>query len=320
MLDWDDLRVFLVAYREGSIGRAAEVLGVSGSTVSRRLAALEDALGQALFVRSPEGLMPTDAACHAFAAAEDAERCLTRVEGLLSAHDRPRGLVRVTLSSEMLHNVVLPHWPGFAERYPEITVDFLESPHLADLERWEADIAIRTVMPSSTEQLVVTRVRDSFSRLFGARSLLQRQGLDVSDTAALADLADAGWSAWPWIDWMPAFEQLPLARARQQLYPNARVVLRFESLESIRMAACAGLGLAFLPNYFGLMSPTLVPLPSLLSDKPHPVYMVCHTAIRHTARTHAVWTYLHDLLRGNDDDQLAMGRAAKTQAYGLVFP
>lgn len=320
MLDWDDLKVFLVAYREGSIGRAADVLGVSGSTISRRLAGLEDVLGQPLFARSPEGLLPTDAARQAFVAAEEAERCIVRVEGLLSAHDRPRGNVRVSLSAELLHNVVLPSWSNFVELHPEITVEFLESPRLADLERWEADIAIRTVRPQDTEQLVVTRVRESSSRLFGSRTLLRQRGIDPADVAALAELATGGWAGWPWVDWTATFEHLPLSVARRQLYPDARVVLRLESLDSIRMAASAGLGIAFLPNFFGLVSPMLEPLPSSLPQKAHPLYMVSHAAVRHTARAHAVWTHLGELLRGNDLDQLEFGRAAVARAYGVVFP
>ena len=60
-LDWRLLQVFLVAAEAGSLGRAAAALGDSQPTLSRRLAELEAALGQALFERSPRGLSPTAA-------------------------------------------------------------------------------------------------------------------------------------------------------------------------------------------------------------------------------------------------------------------
>ena len=51
-VDWDDLRTFLAVARAGSLADAARGLGVSYSTVSRRLAALEHGLGVRLFDRS----------------------------------------------------------------------------------------------------------------------------------------------------------------------------------------------------------------------------------------------------------------------------
>ncbi|MEO0603311.1 MAG: LysR family transcriptional regulator, partial [Myxococcota bacterium] len=51
-MDLDDLALFLVAIRAGSASRAAAELGVSISTVSRRLDRLESAVGSALVVRT----------------------------------------------------------------------------------------------------------------------------------------------------------------------------------------------------------------------------------------------------------------------------
>ena len=62
MLPWDDLRFLLAAERSGSLSRAARELGVSLSTISRRLRTLEEAIGRPLFVRTPSGLEPTSAA------------------------------------------------------------------------------------------------------------------------------------------------------------------------------------------------------------------------------------------------------------------
>ena len=60
-LDWRLLQSFLAAAQAGSLSRAAAMLGDSQPTLSRRLAQLEQALGQALFERSPRGLAPTPA-------------------------------------------------------------------------------------------------------------------------------------------------------------------------------------------------------------------------------------------------------------------
>ena len=61
MVDWDDYRVFLGLSREGSIHRAAQRLHLDLSTVRRRLARLEEALGARLFRRRRQGVTLTPA-------------------------------------------------------------------------------------------------------------------------------------------------------------------------------------------------------------------------------------------------------------------
>ncbi|MCC6875776.1 MAG: LysR family transcriptional regulator, partial [Sandaracinaceae bacterium] len=54
---WDDARVLLALLRQRTLLAAGKSLGVNASTISRRLDALEEALGARLFDRTPEGLM-----------------------------------------------------------------------------------------------------------------------------------------------------------------------------------------------------------------------------------------------------------------------
>ena len=75
---WDDVRVFLAAYRLLSLGMAAARLGLDTSTVSRRIAAFERELGVRLFERSREGLQRTLAAEQLFEAAEAMEAAHAR--------------------------------------------------------------------------------------------------------------------------------------------------------------------------------------------------------------------------------------------------
>ena len=83
---WDDLRIFLAAFREGSCAAAGARLGVNQSTISRRVAALEGDLGVRLFDRMPEGLVPTAAAEEIVPRAElfeaTAAELMDAVEGL----------------------------------------------------------------------------------------------------------------------------------------------------------------------------------------------------------------------------------------------
>ena len=59
---WDDLETVLHLVREGSLARAAEQLGVTYTTVARRIVRAETALGVTLFERLSDGYRPTEAA------------------------------------------------------------------------------------------------------------------------------------------------------------------------------------------------------------------------------------------------------------------
>ena len=61
MINWDDLRYILTVHRHGSLAAAAKVLGQNKSTVGRRIAALEEALGVSLLARKSAGYEMTAA-------------------------------------------------------------------------------------------------------------------------------------------------------------------------------------------------------------------------------------------------------------------
>ena len=69
-VDWNDLKYLLALKRAGTLAGAARELGVDHSTVSRRLAALEEGIGSQLLRRTPEGLCFTEAGNHAARTAE----------------------------------------------------------------------------------------------------------------------------------------------------------------------------------------------------------------------------------------------------------
>src|SRR3546814_17218251 len=60
VMEWSDVRIFLAIVRSGTFGGAARSLQISHPTVGRRLRALEQAIGHALFQRTADGLVLTD--------------------------------------------------------------------------------------------------------------------------------------------------------------------------------------------------------------------------------------------------------------------
>src|ERR1700722_15245652 len=80
-MDWDDVRVFLAAVRQGSMRAAGRALGLSQPTIARRLAAFEATFGgPSLFARLPEGLRLNAAGEQLVAAAEGIEDAVLTLE------------------------------------------------------------------------------------------------------------------------------------------------------------------------------------------------------------------------------------------------
>ena len=86
-MNWDDLKVLLALSREGSTRRAAATLGVSNTTVMRRLESLEEQVGGRLFDRTPDGFRATSLADQLLPAAREVEEMLAEAERQVSGKD-----------------------------------------------------------------------------------------------------------------------------------------------------------------------------------------------------------------------------------------
>ncbi|WP_082938861.1 LysR family transcriptional regulator [Mitsuaria sp. 7] len=155
---WEWYRSFLGVLREGSLSGAARALDLTQPTVGRHVAALEAQVGQSLFVRTPAGLLPTEAALALRPYAEAMDSTAAALERTARSHgDGVRGIVRVTASEVIGVEVLPPLIAELRERHPALIVELVLSNRVQDLLRREADIAIR-MTPPKQEQLIARRV------------------------------------------------------------------------------------------------------------------------------------------------------------------
>ena len=176
-IGWELYRTFLSVLKEGSLSGAARGLGITQPTVGRHIAALEQALGVALFTRSQLGLTPTEAALGLRTYAETMESTAASLERAATAHgEGVRGVVRVSASEVMGVEVLPPIIEQLRRRYPELKVELVLSNRVQDLLRREADIAVRMMRPEQ-EQLVARRVGNIEVGLYARKDYLARQGV-----------------------------------------------------------------------------------------------------------------------------------------------
>lgn len=126
--DWNDLRYFLAVARSGSTIAAAKDLGVNQSTVQRRLAALEEAIGRELVERLPVGYRLTRYGEEIRPFAESVETAITCFDRKVAATDTaPTGTVRLTCSEGMAYRFIPRMLDVFHTRYPALRVDLVIS-------------------------------------------------------------------------------------------------------------------------------------------------------------------------------------------------
>ena len=288
---WDDVRVFLIALRQGSLGAASDKLGIDTSTVSRRLSSLEEALGGKLFDRGREGLAPTRLGEIVLPAAEAMEAAHARFgRDASSAEGGVEGVVRLSVPPGMADAFVAPTLVRLREKHPKVRLELDASVRVLDLMRHEADIALRTVRPQGAD-LVVTKIASSRWRVAAAPSLAKKLGRIAS------------WTAASWIAWDADLASMPFARWLPKHVPRADIALRTSHFASQIVAGESGLGLLIVPQeYFAIRA--LAPVhhaPALdasVAELPcDDLWLVGHRALRDVPRVDAVWQFILDEMK-----------------------
>lgn len=237
MLDWNDISYFLAVARTGSTLAASKQLKVSQATVSRRITALEDGLGTALFVRQPSGysLSPRGSAVlPAAEAVEDAVMAFSN--GVAAEARRVSGTVHVTTVESAANAWAIPALAFIREKHPDIRVEIIASDENLDLVHGQADVAIRFGERPSEQTLVVRHIIDLEEAFYASQDLVERLGMPT-------DLADL--SRYPLV--MTTNRNGGIHKWMTEHLPEAEVTHRTNSLSSIITAVKKGLGASILP-------------------------------------------------------------------------
>lgn len=287
---WDDVRVYLAIMRGGSLGQAALRLGLDTSTVSRRVAALEAALGARLFERSREGITATRVAELMLPAAEAMEASHAQLaREAASAEGKVEGVVRISMPPGESETFVAPALSRLRARHPKLCIELDASARLVDLTRHEADLALRSVRPANAELVAVKLLRAAWC-VAAAPAL-------VTELGRLSD-----WHAVPWITWDRDLSRFAPSRWLARHVPRADVALRTSHFAAQLAAARSGLGALLVPEphraAHGLtrvlhgraLAGSVEQLPS------DDLWLVGLHATRALPRVAAVWSFLREEL------------------------
>lgn len=184
-MHWDDLRIFLAVARSESLTGAGRALRMDPATVGRRVARLEEQLGTRLFVKSPQGYVPTPDGERLQARAEQAEQAFDLgVEEVQGQAGRLTGTVRIG-APDGAANYVLPQvCASICDDNPGLEIQIVALPRVFNLSKREADLAISVSRPETGDRLTVQKLSDYGLHLAASDEYLARN----PPITALADL------------------------------------------------------------------------------------------------------------------------------------
>jgi molybdate transport repressor ModE-like protein len=226
-IPWDDARLYLAVVEAGSLSGAARKLRMTQPTVSRRLAELEELLGEPLFDRTAGGTTLTEYGARLVEPARHMAHFAGELARVAEQKDESSGIVRITASPGVAHGFLLPFAATLAEEFPKIQLHVVSSVRPLDLARREADIALR--LGGAEEPDCVANIALDLGPYAA-----ERYAASVKSTRDPAALS--------WIGWAPPFDDLSPNSILRRLVPGFR--LGFASDDYlVQMRACElGLG------------------------------------------------------------------------------
>lgn len=238
-IDWEAIRCFVAVARRGSLSEAADELGMSIPTISRRIDGLETQLALKLLQRGPRGARLTEAGHAILQVAEPGARQLSQIARRARALQEGPNLpsVRISATESVIADVLAPRLDRLRAQDPSISIDLEVSNDIANLNAGRTDVAIRMVRPAE-ETLIARRLPVIRLGLFASPDYLKGKDLDrlvLSDEHLV------------WLDRQYGEIAENIWLKAQGL--EASIRFSSSSVRALLNAAVAGVGIAPLPAY-----------------------------------------------------------------------
>lgn len=295
---WDDLRIIKAIGDSGGLVSAAAALGVNHSTMSRRLAAIEEALGVVLFDRRRNGYVATEAGLEMIALGERVERDILSVACRISGHVQGhKGDLRITTSDALLLDFLTPIIADFQKGNPGIRVEMIVGNKPLNLARGESDIAFRATT-APPENLFGRKAATVAWAVYGRRN----------DYVGMTPGPDELYRC-PWVSYGRGLAGLKAYAFVNERVPKENIVYRSDSVAGVASAIAAGMGIGFLPCMHGDLINDLVRISPIEPEVYDELWILTHPDIRKSGRIYAFMTYCADAISMHRD--FIEGRAAR---------
>jgi DNA-binding transcriptional LysR family regulator len=246
-IDPNDLLIFARVAELGSFSRAAQWLKLPKSTVSRRLAGLEQHLGEKLMLRTTRRQTITEFGLQLL---DHARQVAAEVAAVSDLRERrqatPSGRLRVSMPSEVANLLLADTLTAFMALHPAVVLELDLSPRRVDLLGEGFDLALRMGDLPDDTYLAARRLATFSIGLYASPNYLADHGdltdpQDLSRHESIRMLSGNGEpSPWTLMQEEQRWQGIPVGRASAN------------SPELLIRLACAGAGIAAVPDYFAM--------------------------------------------------------------------
>ena len=246
----NDLLVLLAVSRTAKFTTAAHNLGLTHSTVSRRIAALEKSLGGRVLARSDDGWELTDLGERAVAVAEQMETAVAELESPGQGPETVSGVVRMTATDGFSAYVASPAVAKLRRRHPGLSVEIVTVTRQALQQRSGLDIEVVVGEPR-VHRAEAIELGDYELGLYASRDYLADNGTPAS----VEEVSDHRL-----VYFVDSMLQVDDLDAPRRLFPEMKDALTSTNVFVHVEATRAGAGIGFLPCFMADRHPDLVRL------------------------------------------------------------
>ena len=285
--DWNRARAFLVTAEEGSLSAAARALGLTQPTLGRQVSALEAELGVTLFERVGRSLELTQSGQELLEHVRTMGEAASHISHTASGQSKSiEGHICITATDIMSAYLLPPVLKQLRAIAPGIEIEIVSSNTISDLQRREADIAIRHVRPSQPE-LIAKLLRETSGHLYAATSYLDRIGRPKTP----ADLVNADFIGIGDNDRMiSVLNDLGLSLKRDNFgISSASGVVAWELVKQ-------GMGICVNAKEVAAITPSVECVLPDLKPVPVPIWLATHRELHTSRRIRLVFDFLADAL------------------------
>ncbi|MEQ7918695.1 LysR family transcriptional regulator [Xanthomonas sp. WHRI 1810A] len=242
--DLNNLVALLTVARERSFTRAAAQLGVSQSSLSRTVTALETKLGMLLLTRTTRSVSPTEAGQRLLdSVAPKLEEIEAELLAVAELRERPVGTVRISATDYAANQYVWPRLQSLLREHPELRVEMINDYGLTNIVAERIDVGVRLGDQVEKDMIAVRIAADETLAIVGAPAYLQGRPApqtpqDLMTHNCINLRLPTRDSLMPW--------ELSNGTQHTEVRVNGQLV--FNNAYQMLDAALKGFGLAYLPK------------------------------------------------------------------------
>ena len=285
--DWNQARAFLVTAEEGSLSAAARALGLTQPTLGRQVSALEQTLKVTLFERLGRNLVLTPSGEDLLGHVKAMGLAANQVSLSASGHSQTlEGSVCLSVS-EIYAALILPTVIAkLRKTHPKIKIEIVVSNEASDLQRREADIAIRSFRPTQTE-LIAKKLKDVEASFYATSDYIETLG-QINN---LQDLQNADFiSVGDNVDFIKGLQVFGLNLTESNfVISTENHIVHWEMTKQ-------GLGIGVVPCHIGDAEQQVQRVISDFNEMKFSVWLTTHQELRTSKRIRLVFDFLAENL------------------------